>query len=292
LRCVEAPRLLRYHNVTPPEFFADYSDHSLSLCRAGRAQTARLVALCGGGCVAASAYNADELVAAGADSVSVVPPFTGAGGMLQLARPRPEPPFHILFVGRLAPHKGHFDLLTTIAAYVATIGPAIRLTIVGGISAHLSAYRAALEKLIDKLNLRDHVELLDQVDEETLHGLFMQASLFLCMSEHEGFCVPIIEAQAAGVPVIAMDAAAVAETIGTGQMLVDRPRRSEDYLYIAKLIHAACTDIRLRRQVIAAGHRNVLSRFTPQAIAGRFMEALAPLLEASRCEPSRCGSSP
>ncbi|SDR62389.1 Glycosyltransferase involved in cell wall bisynthesis [Rhizobiales bacterium GAS191] len=279
LRSIEVPRLLKYHNVTPPEFFADYSDHGVSLCRAGRAQTARLVALCDGGCLADSTYNARELTDTGAETVDIVPPFSSAGSMLRLARPQPVPPFRILFVGRLAPNKGHFDLITVIAAYVATFGPAIRLTIVGGISAHLSAYKAALDQLIDKMELRDHVELRDQVDDRTLHRLFMEASAFLCMSEHEGFCVPIIEAQAAGVPVIAVGSTAVAETIGPDQMVVERPQNRDDYLYVARLLHAVCTDDKLRRQVIAAGHRNVLNRFTPQAIAGRFMAALAPLFE-------------
>ena len=292
LRKVTAPRFLRYHNVTPPEFFADYSVQSVSLCRAGRAQTKRLVALCDAGCLAASAYNGAELAAAGARSVSVVPPFTGVSDMLRPARPLPQPPFRILFVGRLAPHKGHLDLLNVVAAYVATIGREISLTIVGGTSPGLLGYRAEIGRAIARLGLTDHVELLDQVDEATLDVLFTQASLFLNMSEHEGFSVPIIEAQAAGVPVIAANQTAVGETIGSGQMLVERPRRSEDYLYIAKLIHAACTDAKLRRQIIAFGHRNVLNRFTPQRVASRFMEALAPVLERQAAERRQSEAAP
>ena len=279
LRRVAGPKLLRYHNVTPPEFFADYSARYVALCAEGRVQTGRLAALCTAGSLADSAYNAAELQAVGAAAISVVPPFTAAGRLVRPARPRPEPPFQILFIGRLAPNKGHFDLVTVLAAYVATFGPAIRLTIIGGFDDNLLAYKQAIDQQIDTLGLRATIELCDQIDDRALHRRFMTASAFLCMSEHEGFCVPVIEAQAAGVPVIAVGETAVAETLGEGQLVIERPRTRQDFLYVARLLQAVCTDDRLRRQVIAAGHRNVLNRFTPQVVTGRFMAALAPVLE-------------
>lgn len=188
-------------------------------------------------------------------------------------------PVRILFVGRLVPNKNHLALLSTTAAFVASIGPAVELTLVGGLGVDLENYRTVLEREIDRLGIRPQVRLLDQVDDAALRRLYREAGIFLCLSEHEGFCVPVIEAQAAGVPVISVGTGALAETIGPDQLVVPTPTRHADFLAIAGLIHAACSDVLLRRQLIATGHRNVLSRFTRDEIADRFMGALLPILE-------------
>ena len=281
LRALPARRLLKYHNVTPPEFFEDYSTHYASLCRDGRAQTRRLVQLFRreDGFAADSAYNAAELQEAGAEGVFVVPPFTGVTAGSSLARTLPAAPYQALFVGRLSPNKGHFALLNTIAAFVASHGPDIRLRIVGGSDSELEAYRTELEDQIDRLELGAQVELTGPVDGVTLHRHFAEASVYLCLSEHEGFCVPVIEAQAIGLPLVSVDTAALGETIGPGQLVVKPPQSRADYLHIARLVHSVCTTPLLRQSVIRAGYRNFLTRFTPPIAADRFMAALAPLLE-------------
>jgi glycosyltransferase involved in cell wall biosynthesis len=281
LRGLGARRLLRYHNVTPSEFFAEYSEHYAELCTAGRAQTRRLVKLLGraDAFCADSAYNAAELQEAGARAVIISPPFTPVVARSAWRRGLPKPPYQALFVGRLVPNKGHFDLLNVVAAYVACFGPGLRLTVVGGADDQLAGYRAQLEAQIDQLGLRGVVRLRGPVDHATLETLFTEASVFLCMSEHEGFCVPVIEAQAMGLPVVSVDTTALGETIGPGQLVVPAPGSRADYLYIARLVHAACTDPLLRQAVIQAGHRNLLARFNPAEVADRFMAALAPLLE-------------
>jgi glycosyltransferase involved in cell wall biosynthesis len=279
----QATRVLKYHNVTPPEFYEDYSPRYVALCGAGRRQTARLVAMMGEGdlMTADSEYNAAELAALGASSPRVVPPFTQVAHFV--SRPpaaAPKPPYSLLFVGRMAPHKGHFDLLTLVAAYVAAFGPGIRLTMIGGLDEQLEDYAADLRHQIKALGVEQLVEIVNKgVDDERLRQIFAEASAFVCMSEHEGFCVPIIEAQASGVPLISVGATALGETVGTGQLVVDPPRTKLDYASIARLIHGVCTDPALRSQVIAAGYRNVLTRFSHNAVADRFMGSLTPVLE-------------
>lgn len=281
LRGLGARRLLRYHNVTPPEFFIDYSGHYAELCTAGRAQTARLVKLLSrtDRVCAVSAYNAAELQEAGAREVLISPPFTPVVARPTPRRSLPKPPYQALFIGRIAPNKGHFDLLNVMAAYVARFGPGIGLTVVGGSDEQLVGYRYLLDAQIDQLGLRGVVTLLGPVDHATLEALFEESSVFLCMSQHEGFCVPVIEAQALGLPVVSVDTTALGETIGAGQLVVPAPHSREDYLYIARLIHAACTDPMLRQSVIQAGYRNLLTRFNAAEVADRFMAALVPLLE-------------
>jgi glycosyltransferase involved in cell wall biosynthesis len=281
LRAVAAPRLLKYHNVTPPDFFAAYSSHYVDLCADGRAQTRRLVKLFGrdDGFAADSAHNAAELVADGARDVAVVPPFTMVAARCNDRAALPAAPYRILFVGRLVPNKGHLAMLDTIAAYVAAHGPGIRLQIVGGGDEALSLYRDHLDDQVKRLDIGRQVELLGGVDTERLQDLFAAAGVYLCLSEHEGFCVPVIEAQAAGLPVVACDTAALGETIGPDQLVVPPPQSRADYLHVARLVHAACTDPMLRQAVVRAGYRNVLGRFTRPRIADRFMATLLPMLE-------------
>lgn len=281
LRSISARRLLKYHNITPANFFSGYSEFYEMQCRAGREQTRRLVGLFdeGDGFSADSAYNAAELMEAGAKDVSVVPPFTTIANFAQAEPLDPRPPFSVLFVGRLAPNKGHFDLLHVIAAYVATIDQAIKLTLVGGSDDNLVLYRDEVLTWIERLGLEDKVEIKDKVDAATLHRLFREASAFLCMSEHEGFCVPVIEAQLSGLPVVSVGNTALKDTIGPGQLVVEAPRSAADYVYVARLVHAACTNTTLRRNVIMTGQRNVLNRFAPAAVADSFLGALVPILE-------------
>jgi glycosyltransferase involved in cell wall biosynthesis len=280
LRSIRARRVMKYHNITPAEFFQGYSDFYEGQCRDGRDQTRRLIELfdAGDAFMADSAYNAAELLENGAAAVSVVPPFTMVADFAAAEPLTPEPPYTALFVGRLSPNKGHFDLLHVIAAYVAQFDREIRLMMVGGFDDNLDGYRFQVLDWIEKLGISDVVEMRDKVEATTLRELFRTSSAFLCMSEHEGFCVPIIEAQASGLPVVSVGSTALRDTIGSGQIVVDAPQSAADYLYIARLLRAACTNPQLRRQVIAAGYRNLVSRFTPPAVADRFVGALAPVL--------------
>jgi glycosyltransferase involved in cell wall biosynthesis len=282
LKALKTLPVLKYHNVTPPEFFAQYSTDYVNLCRAGRDQTRRLIELLGadGVYMADSPYNAAELYDAGAAEVGVAPPFTNVANFLRRsAADLPAPPYSLLFVGRMAPHKGHFDLLTVTAAYAAAFGRDVRLTMVGGMDDFLEDYGDQIRRQTARLGIADLVTVVDSIDDKTLVRLFAEADIFLCMSEHEGFCVPIIEAQAAGIPVVSVNTTALGDTIGLGQLVVDPPRARADYLHIAELIHAACTDDALRAQLVRAGQRNVLNRFNPPTIADRFVDALTPALE-------------
>lgn len=282
LNAVKTTPVMKYHNVTPPEFFEAYSSDYVNLCRAGRDQTRRLIDLFGvyGHYMANSPYNAAELYEAGAGEVGVAPPFTNVANFLRPPMAElPSPPYSALFVGRMAPHKGHFDLLTVTAAYAAAFGRNIRLTMVGGLDDFLEEYGEQIRRQAAALGVADLVTIVDSIDDETLVRLFAEADIFLCMSEHEGFCVPIIEAQAAGIPIVSVNTTALGDTVGPGQLVVDPPRDKADYVHIAELIHAACTDAALRAQLAAAGQRNVMNRFDPVTVADQFIDALAPTLE-------------
>jgi glycosyltransferase involved in cell wall biosynthesis len=138
----------------------------------------------------------------------------------------------ILFVGRLSPNKSQHDLLFLLALYQRHIDPDVRLMLAGGGGS--IGYIARLTDAIRALGLTTNgpggrreegdvdVFFSGPIDEAELATFYRQAQLFLCLSEHEGFCVPLVEAMSFGVPVIAHRAAAVPETCGDAVLLVDK----------------------------------------------------------------------
>jgi glycosyltransferase involved in cell wall biosynthesis len=123
------------------------------------------------------------------------------------------------------------------------------------------------------------VSILEPTDAAGLSALLSEASVFVCMSDHPDLSVPLTEAQARGVPIIAAEGAAIRDRLGPGQLVVDQPKTAADYAVLAELVRAVRTDRALRRQLITAGQRNVLRRFTPETIGDRLLGWLFPVLE-------------
>jgi glycosyltransferase involved in cell wall biosynthesis len=279
------PVVVKYHNITPPRFFERFAEVYRSSCELGREQTARIASFTNVvRWQSDSAYNAAEIVAAGVprERSGVVPPFNSAGSALgreRTARYYPTGPFEALFVGRQVPNKGHAHLLRTVAAWRELFPEArMRCRIVGARDPRLDGYYRELADLQSSLDLDGCVEWLGQVGNDEVADLFRGSHLYLNLSEHEGFCVPLIEAQAIGLPMISSDATAIPETAGSGQLVVPLPRSQVDYDLIAGLTHQVCTSADLRRRLVEAGCRNVFQRFVAPVIESRFMEELEPVL--------------
>src|SRR5439155_22454934 len=133
-------------------------------------------------------------------------------------------------------------------------------------------YASVLARLRSRLVSRDAIEMPGPVSDEELHAYYRAADLFLCLSEHEGFCLPPLVAAAHGVPVLARAAAALPETIGPAGVLLhdyDAPR-------VAELAHAILEEPALREQLRAAAARH-LGRFAPDAVKRAWGLALADL---------------
>ncbi|MDO8969451.1 MAG: glycosyltransferase family 4 protein, partial [Saprospiraceae bacterium] len=237
------PVVIKYHNITPEVFFVKYSPMCADACRLGREQTSRLVRSnnvvlwqCD------SAYNAQCLAEAGQGmSASViVPPFMRTDGMSLLdhrAVYDPGRPIDLLFVGRRAPNKGHRHLLRMMASFIDFGWPDVRLRIVGADDGELAPYSKELFALSKELGVAANVEWLSQIGNQELDDLFRSSHVYVNASEHEGFCVPIIEAQAIGLPVVTVDAAALRETTGANQVVMPVPRFDEDFDLMAGLVH-------------------------------------------------------
>lgn len=278
------PVALVYHNVTPPEYFHGWNDVLAESAQRGRAELADFVPQS----VAAAAfseYSAADLRAVGFGRPAVLPfpfaPSLVAPDKRLLARLRDGGPA-LLFVGRLSPNKRHDRLLALFAWYQRRIAPDARLWLVGGHAA-LETYVAALRDLAASLGVRG-VAFPGHVAPAQLAAYYRAASVFVCLSAHEGFGVPLLEAMAADLPVVALAAAAVPETLGEAGILV----RELDYPLLTELIDALVRDEVLRARVLAR-QRQRLAAFAPPRVGATWREfvAQAVALALMRCsEPS------
>jgi glycosyltransferase involved in cell wall biosynthesis len=278
---------VKYHNVTPPEFFAPYSDIYRHICDEGRKQTARMAKL---GSIARwqcdSLFNALEVGELGVAEAerAVVPPFTRCDEIMRnvhAASYPPEGPFTAFFIGRRVPNKGHAHILRTAAAW-RDLFPESRLhcRMVGATDANLSGYFEELRQLERRLGLEDRIEWLDHVSDDEVARFYRTSHAYLNLTEHEGFCVPLVEAQALGLPTLSTNVAALTDTLGPGQVTVPVPTSDGDYDVLAGLLHEICTSPPLRSALVRAGCANVYGRFTSRIVENLFLADLEPLLQA------------
>jgi glycosyltransferase involved in cell wall biosynthesis len=206
--------------------------------------------------LADSRYNAAELVTLGFRDVSVTPLLLPALGDLEPDRNMVEQlqrlpsGTHWLFVGRIAPNKCQHDVISAFAMYRRLFDPMSHLTLVG--SNACASYRSWLLELIRRLDLSPAVTLRDEVTDAELAAIYRSSDVFVCLSEHEGFGVPLIEALQTGTPVVAVARAAIPDTVGGGGVLLEE----KDALTVATAVHELGTDPALRESVgIAARAR-------------------------------------
>jgi glycosyltransferase involved in cell wall biosynthesis len=256
LRARPEPLAVDYHNVTPAELLGSWvPDWARQSAVDGRRQVSELASRA---CyaVADSAYNAADLHAAGYRAVEVAAPLFPSAAVAPdattcrfLAQRRRADTVDWLFVGRLAPNKAQHDLVKAVAAAERWLGRRCRLRLVGtGLG---DRYASAVRRFADRLGLGDRVELVGSVDDAVLAAHYAAADVFVSASDHEGFGIPLVEAMAAGVPVVAYATTAVAETVAGGGLLLDR----KDPLTLAYAAVTAADDPVLRGRLVAAGRR-------------------------------------
>jgi len=262
------PKLLLYHNVTPPEWLWEHAPLVAVHCALGREQLPELVAHAK---VAAadSEFNASELRALGAARTEVIPllvDFAPLGPFAREPGVAPPGPPTILFVGRLSPHKRQEDVIRVFALYRRHRAPDARLVLVG--DPVTSDYVDRLRALADEL-APGAVTIESQIPPAELGDRYRAAHAFLCLSAHEGFCIPLLEAFHFGVPVVARPAGAVPETVGDAGLLVE----DSDPAVIAELLHLAVSDAELRGALARRG-RARLEAYTQSVVATRLREAV------------------
>jgi glycosyltransferase involved in cell wall biosynthesis len=268
------PLVLDYHNITPPEYFEVWAPETGLLLAQGRAQLARLAPRCTLG-LADSSFNASELARLGCGHTAVVPIFIDPsqwGDVDVATRDRlvvSKRGTDWLFVGRVAPNKAHHDLIRAFAAYRRVWDRDARLFIVGGVT---SEYQYALERLVARLALDDAVVFTGSVPDGVLGAHYAAADVFVCVSEHEGFLVPVVEAMWWGLPVVAFAAAAVPETVAGAGVLLEHKQPA----YVAAAVDRVVRDDVLKAALVEAGHGRARD-FAPEHTAATLLAALAPL---------------
>jgi glycosyltransferase involved in cell wall biosynthesis len=272
-----------YHNITPARFFLGFHPHLAGLCHHGRRELAAFaerteLAL------GDSEWNRRELEDAGFARTGVLPIVLD----LSLYDRRPsavakrlydDGRTNVLFVGRIIPNKRIDDLVRTFAAFQRWIRPHSRLLLVGD-HRGFERYLDRLVEMVRELRLSE-VVFTGHVDDEELYAYYRAADVFLCLSEHEGFCVPLQEAMHFGLPVVAYEAGAVRETLhGGGLLLQDKSPE-----LVAEILGRVTEGGPLRRAVLASQQQaNASIRATD--FGALLRERLRPVLESPRPAPA------
>ena len=248
-------KVILYHNITPARFFERIDPATTAALAEGRRQARELAGVADIN-LAVSAFNARELVDMGYRDPHVLPL------MIDLERVHGEVDasyaaryadgaVNILFVGRVAPNKRHDELLRVFHDFQHYVEPRSRLVLAGS-SGGTEAYRTLLLGQAYALELK-RVVFTGSLGQAQLNACYRTASVFLCMSEHEGFCAPLLEAMYHDVPVVAVGDAAIPETLGgAGILFAER-----NYPLIAETIGRLVRDTALRESVLARQRRRV-----------------------------------
>lgn len=226
LKGLPCHKLLVYHNITPERFYAP-GDPAVPVLRHGREQLTRWHTWLDGA-IADSEHNREELLAAGfAEQATLTLPL-----LVDLARfplgepptaPPPQPasdaPYRLLFVGRLAPNKNQAGVMATLAEMQRRSAWPVELTLVGGGD---EATLRGLRRLAEEHGVAASVTFTGKVGDAELQHHYRQADLYLSLSEHEGFGMPLIEAMAHELPVLAYAApdSSIEDTVGAGGLLL------------------------------------------------------------------------
>jgi glycosyltransferase involved in cell wall biosynthesis len=268
-------RVLCYHNVTPAHFFADYDPGIARLTALGRRELASLVGRVDLA-VGVSEYNRLELEDLGFDPTGVLPLLVDTA-RLTTAPPVPaletllqDGLVNILFVGRIAPNKKIEDHIRLAEQYKRYVDVYYRFIFVGKTDAVPRYYDTVRALITEYRMLSDRFWFPGPASDAELGAYYRNAHAYVSLSEHEGFCVPLVEAMATDVPVLAYGAAAVPETLG-GAGVTFAPK---DLEYAAELLGMLVYDAPIRRKVVA-GQRARLADFDPGRVEPRIQATLA-----------------
>jgi glycosyltransferase involved in cell wall biosynthesis len=277
--------VVNYHNVTPPELMAPWDNH-LALGQLRAQGDLRLLAPRTALAVADSRYNEAHLAASGFTTTAVISPsaaLPAASSLTGGTGPPPEagvPPggARWLAVGRVSPNKGLESTIAALAVARAHGDPAATLQLIG--KPATDSYVAALHRYVAELGLAAAVQFAGHASDATVAAAYAGADVLVVTSEHEGFCVPVVEAMAAGLPVVAFDQGAVPEVLGGAGVLVS----DKDPYALAAAIAALARDAPRRNAVIEAGRRR-LAALDLDSAADRFVDLLVPLAAPAHATP-------
>ena len=280
LRCRLA---VKYHNVTPSHYMAPYSIDFTRGTRKGREALAELIELPVNLFLSDSAFNAQELARFGVPQHRsvVVPPFHVIPELLSrsddssLAARLSSYSNNILAVGRVVPNKGFDLMLRSFAKLLRQARYHAHLHIVGIRDPRLNLYTDQIDEIINTEDIQENVTFHGEVRPGELATLYRHCDLFWTTSQHEGFCVPAVEAMAFAKPILSSRMGALPETCGSAALYAHTP------VEFSKMLATMLLDDEFRIKLGREGCRRYQQIFAIQNIAKRFTEAL-DIIEANR----------
>jgi glycosyltransferase involved in cell wall biosynthesis len=270
---------LIYHNITPPEYFVGVHRALARQCFRGRRELRAYIDRCEIA-LGDSEFNRLDLEQLGFTRTAVLPVVPDFSHLDEpadwiLARDFDDEWTNILFVGRVIANKKIEDLIRFFHAYHTFYNSRSRLLIVGAQSG-FERYLASLHQLVATLGA-EHVHFIGHVSDAELVAFYEVADLFLCASEHEGFCVPIVEAFYKQVPVLAYAATAVPGTMdGAGVLYTVK-----DPIGVSTLMESVLSDSRLQDRIVVA-QLDAVARLRSKDFAGMLLAFAKGMLEKPR----------
>ncbi len=278
VRRANCRRVVRYHNVTPAHYFTGLNAVCAADCRKGREQVAELAHANCDLYLSDSAYNQDELLQAGAPPArcAIVPPFHLIEHLEDVA-PDAETldacidgRTNLLFVGRLAPNKGHAALIDAFAVYHHHYDRDSRLLLIGKEDERLSRYAASLREHVRQRGVHGSVTFAPAPTVAVLKAYYASADVFVIASEHEGFCVPVVEAMALELPIAGFRSTALPATLGNAGVLWDE----RSTWLLAESVACLRRERPVYEELQERGRRRYLERFTNARIESQLFAAL------------------
>ncbi len=278
--------VVNYHNITPPELMAPWDNH-LALGQLQAQRELRLLAPRTALAVADSEYNETHLREAGFATTAVIPPCaaldlttrrpttTPQDATRRTRRTPPASGARWLAVGRISPNKALQHTIAALAVTRAHHDPGATLLIVG--KPATTSYDHALHRYVAELGVASAVAFTGHASDEAVAEAYASADVLVVTSEHEGFCVPVVEAMEAGLPVVAFDQGAVPEVLGGGGALVS----SKDPYALAASVRTVLGDA-VGREAMAESAGRRLAELDMATAADRFASLLVGLLDRKR----------
>ncbi len=269
-------KVMIYHNITPPHFFSKYSWQSEQLTQTGL-EGMRYLSDKLNYCIADSEFNKCCLIEMGytceIDICPILIPFSDYDkkpNSKVMARYQNDGYTNLLFVGRIAPNKKQEDVIRAFCCYQKRYNQKSRLFLVGSGD---GPYYERLKKYVSLLGLEDCVIFPGHIRFDEVLAYYHLADVFLCMSEHEGFCVPLVEAMYFKIPIIAYDSSAISDTLGKGGILLDEKTPE----VVSGVINRLLADSTLKGYILSKQEEQ-LHRFSHKAVKAELLKCLEKVI--------------
>lgn len=279
---LKGKKIMRYHNITPPKYFKDYSEVVFNNCKNGLQEMRNLLTTFDY-CIAASQYNKQDLEDMGytcpIDVCPILIPFDDykkEPSRKTIKKYIDDGFTNILFVGRVAPNKKHEDILRAFTCYQKCYNNSARLIFAGSYNG-MEQYYERLFEYAKKLDILDNIIFTNHIKFDEILAWYNMADVFFCMSEHEGFCVPLVEAMYFNVPIIAYNSSAIPETLGGTGVLVDNKEPDK----IAWEIHKIIKNKEYKNKIVQAESKR-LDYFSYSSVSNIMKNTLIKFIENNK----------